>query len=438
MGPVGGHGVGGGDGAEGYGAFVCALVAHYAYALDGEEYHSGLPDLVVESGVAEALDEDVVGILEDAYFLGGDVAEDADGETRAREGMAGDEVFGHAECAAHGADLVLEEEAEGLAEAELHALGEAADVVVALDYGSGDGEGLDAVGVYCALGEPADVLNLAGFLVEDLDEVGADDLSLSLGVGDALEVAEEAGGGVDSHDVEAEALVVAEDGCELVLAEHSVVDEYAGEAGTDGTVEEHGGYGGVDASAEAEDDLVVAELSAEFGHGGVDEALGGPGTVRAADSDGEVAEELEAALGVVYLGVELYAPHAVAVATEGGEADFGRGGDAAEAFGEGGDGVAVAHPYLCPGLDAGEEGVGGVDGGETRAAVLAGSRGLDIPAEGVGHELGAVADAEEGIGCGEALKVDAESLLVVDAEGGAREDNADNALLLPVGEFVVG
>lgn len=35
MGPVGGHGVGGGDGSEGYGALVGAFVAHDAYALHG-------------------------------------------------------------------------------------------------------------------------------------------------------------------------------------------------------------------------------------------------------------------------------------------------------------------------------------------------------------------------------------------------------------------
>lgn len=46
-GPVGSHGVGGGNGAECHGAFIGAFIAHNAHALYGEEYHSGLPYLVI-------------------------------------------------------------------------------------------------------------------------------------------------------------------------------------------------------------------------------------------------------------------------------------------------------------------------------------------------------------------------------------------------------
>ena len=46
-------------------------------------------------------------------------------------------LVGQAELAAEGADLVLEELAQRLDELELHALGQAADVVVALDVTEG-------------------------------------------------------------------------------------------------------------------------------------------------------------------------------------------------------------------------------------------------------------------------------------------------------------
>ena len=68
--PVGSHGVGRCDGAECYCVFVSAFVAHYAYALYGQEDCAGLPYFVVEVPVAQTLDEDVVGLLEHVYFSG--------------------------------------------------------------------------------------------------------------------------------------------------------------------------------------------------------------------------------------------------------------------------------------------------------------------------------------------------------------------------------
>ena len=86
VGPVGGHGIGGCYGAESYCAFVGAFVAHHTHALYGQQYHAGLPYLVVEVPVAQAADEDVVGILQYAYLFGGDVAKDTYGQTRTGKG----------------------------------------------------------------------------------------------------------------------------------------------------------------------------------------------------------------------------------------------------------------------------------------------------------------------------------------------------------------
>ena len=153
--PVGSHGIGAGDGAECHGILVGAFVAHHAYAPHiGEQDGACLPYLVVESPVAEALDEDVVGILQDAHLLGCDGAEDAHGQSRSGEGMASDEVFGDAELSAHAAHLVLEEPLQRLAQLEVHLLGQSAHVVMALDDLARDVEALDAVGVDGALGKP--------------------------------------------------------------------------------------------------------------------------------------------------------------------------------------------------------------------------------------------------------------------------------------------
>ena len=191
VGPVGCHGVGGGYGTQGHGAFVGAFVAHHSHALHGQEYHAGLPNLVVEIPVAQALYEDVVGFLQDVYFFGGDVAEDAYGKSGTGEGVTRYEAAGNTELGAHGAHFVFEEEAQGFAQPQVHAFGESAHVVMAFDSGAGDGETFDAVGVDGALGEPSGVGDFFCFFFEDVDEAFTDDFAFAFGVGDSGEFGEE-------------------------------------------------------------------------------------------------------------------------------------------------------------------------------------------------------------------------------------------------------
>ena len=138
MSPVGCHGVGAGHGTQGHCTLVCALVAHHAHALHRQQNHASLPNLVVEVPVAEALDENVVGILKNFHFLASDVAEDAHCQARSGERMAADEMLGHAEFSSHAAHFILEEQSQRLAELKIHLLRQSAHVVVALDDRSCD------------------------------------------------------------------------------------------------------------------------------------------------------------------------------------------------------------------------------------------------------------------------------------------------------------
>ncbi len=174
-----------------------------------------------------------------------------------------------------------------------------------------------------------------GFLLEDGDEFGADDLALLLGVGDAGEVAEEEVGGVNGVDVEAELVAqVLLHGLELVFAEDAVVDEDAGELVSDGAVDEDGGDGGVNAAGESADDAAVADFFADGGDGFVDEALRRPVGVEAADVEDEVAQDGGSLPGVVDFGMELDGVVAARGIFEGG-LGVGGLGDEAEAGREG-------------------------------------------------------------------------------------------------------
>ena len=113
---------------------------------------------------------------------------------------------GQAELAAERADLVLEQLAQRLDELHVHPLGQAADVVVALDRhrrAAGEADALDHVGVERALGEEIGAADLVRLVLEHVDEGLADELALGLGVGEPGEAVEEQrlGVHVDQRDV---------------------------------------------------------------------------------------------------------------------------------------------------------------------------------------------------------------------------------------------
>ena len=183
--------------------------------------------------------------------------------------MAPDEVLRQPQLAPQRAHLVLEQLAQRLDQLQVHALGQAADVVVRLDGDrrpAGERHALDHVGVERALGQELGAAELLGLLVEHVDEERADGLALGLGVGLAGERGQEALAGIDMHERDVE--VAAEqrhDLLGLVQPQQAVVDEDAGELVADRLVDQHGGDRAVDAAGEPADHAALADLGADLG-----------------------------------------------------------------------------------------------------------------------------------------------------------------------------
>ena len=157
----------------------------------------------------------------------------------------------------------------------------------------------------------------------------------------------------------------------------------------------------------------------------------------AADAYHEVAQQEAALQAMEHLGVELHAPQPLALSLIGGVDDlFGRG-DGAEALGEGGDGVAVAHPYLRVVGKALEERVLMVEGAKVRPPVLAALGTFHASAVSVRHVLCAVADAEDRQASANAAKIHLESLGVVHAVRRTGENDTDDGVII-VRKLVVG
>ena len=116
-------------------------------------------------------------------------------EARARERLAPDDPVGQAELGADRAHLVLEQHPQRLDELEAEVLGQAADVVVGLDrVGAGRPSPPDSITSEYSV--PWTRKRTSGsfsrLLLEDADELLADDLALALGLVAPGEAVEEA------------------------------------------------------------------------------------------------------------------------------------------------------------------------------------------------------------------------------------------------------
>ena len=174
-------------------------------------------------------------------FFAGDLAGDADRQTRPGKRVTADEPFGQAKLAAQGAHLVLEQFAQRLDQSQFHALGQAADIVMRFDRDRGAADGarrLDHIGIERSLGEKLDIAQFLRLLVEHVDKDGADPLALFFGIGDAGELGQKqiAGIAMNERDVVVTAEQV-DDLFGLAGAQQAGIDKDAGQLVADRLVQ---------------------------------------------------------------------------------------------------------------------------------------------------------------------------------------------------------
>ena len=234
---------------------------------------------------------------------------------------------------------------------------------------------------------------------------------------------EEAVLGLDVDEVDVE--VVAEGRLDLgalVVAHQAVVDEHAGELVADRPVHQRGRDRGVHPAGQPAEDGAVPDLGADPLDQVLDDVERRPRRGDAGAVLEEAAQDLLAVGGVADLGVELHAEQApVGVLDHRARGGVGGGRDRRPGP-RGGDGVAVAHPH---GL-----GLGGA--GHHRGRVVHAQLGLavlgdvgvgDLAAQRAGHQLLAVADAEDGDAELEDGRVHGRGALGVDRGRAAGEDD---------------
>src|SRR5262245_42474949 len=346
-GPVRRHRVLAGDGAERDHLGIGAEVTHDAHGAHGEQHREGLPERTLEPGLADLLLHDEVRAPEDGEPVLRHLAQHADGEARAREGLAPDDLRREAQQCPHLSHLVLEELAEGLHQLEVHPLGEAAHVVMRLDRGRRalERDGLDHVGIHGALREPGDAAELARLLLEDRDELVADGLALDLGIDDILETIKESPTCIHMDQIDLECIAERlDDVFALAGAEQAIVHEETRELIADGLVDQRRDHGRVHTAGERADHAIAADPLTNLRDGRVHERGHGPIALHPAGPE-EVREHGLALRGVGHLRMELHRVEAPVGIGHGRHRTVGRGGKAHEAGRRPQHGVTMAHPH---------------------------------------------------------------------------------------------
>ena len=265
--------------------------------------------------------------------------------------------------------------------------------------------------------------DLHGGLFEDGDECLADSFALGFGVVDAGEFFQELVAGLGDSQVHVHVLLEClDDLLGFAEAHQSVVDVDAGQLVADGSMDQCGGDGGIDAARESADHVVVANLLADLRDCLSDEVGGVPVAGALTDLVDEVAQEVQSVGRVDDLGMKLDAITSLGVA-HGSDGDAVGSGQLAKAVGHLVDSVSVGHP---DGHRSGQvlEQRRLVTRVDVRRAELALATAFDASAELVGHGLHAVADSEHGHAAVEGPIGGDRGAIVVDAGRSAAENDA--------------
>ena len=167
MGPVTCHAVGAVDGAQSDGVGIGSEVTHDPNTADVRQAGKVLPDTAVKTGFGNFFAEDGIGFADNGKFFFRDFTKDADGKTRSREGLTPNKFTWNAEFFPNGTDFILKERTQWFDEVKVHVFRQAADVMVALDSGTGAGAArFNDVRVDSALNEVIDMTDFLGFFLQ--------------------------------------------------------------------------------------------------------------------------------------------------------------------------------------------------------------------------------------------------------------------------------
>ena len=130
--------------------------------------------------------------------------------------------------------------------------------MVALYYLSSNIKRLDTVRIDCALCKPFCTSLFLSFSVEHLNKITTNNLTLLLRIGNTSEVSKELFAGINTNNVQAQALIIFHYITELVLTQHTMINKDTGKVLAYSLIKQYGSNTRVDTARKTKDNLIIA------------------------------------------------------------------------------------------------------------------------------------------------------------------------------------
>src|SRR5262249_44742947 len=153
--------------------FIGSAIAHDTDRLHRKQHGKCLSGLAIPACLLQLIEKNGIGLAERLETLFGDLSQTAHSQSRARKRMAPDGSLRQPQLQAQSAHLVLEQILEWLNQLKAELRGQAADIVVSLNCGSGTvhrAAAFDDIRIQRALSQKANILDMLCFFFEDIDE----------------------------------------------------------------------------------------------------------------------------------------------------------------------------------------------------------------------------------------------------------------------------
>ena len=236
--------------------------------------------------------------------------------------------------------------------------------------------------------------DLAGGIFEHPDELAPDDLSLRLGLLDALERVQEALPRIHGHQPNVGGSdKIALHLLNLSCSQQAMINEDARQLLSDGSLHESGGDGRVDSPRQATDNSRVPHLITNSRNLLVDDPRHRPSWLTLGDLPQEVLEDALPVSGVHDFGMELHSGHSTFDVLESCHRRSGSAGQHVESGRRNVHAVSVRHPDVVRFGQAAQQSPRGANR-QRGPAVLAPPGASDRTSETLGHGLESVANPE--------------------------------------------
>ena len=218
---------------------VGSLVTHNTYGTHIGQCGKVLVDLCINTGFCDLLAVDGVGILHDLYLFFGNLTDDSDTKSRARERLTEYQVLWNAKLQTNFTNLILEQVTQRLDDLlEIYVIRQSTHIMVGFDHcGFTAKTGLYNVRVDGSLYKEVYSTDLLCFFFKDTDKFFTDNLTLCFRLFYSGELVIITLLGIDTDKVQVVRTVRTKyclDFIAFVLTEQTVIYKYTGQLFTDG------------------------------------------------------------------------------------------------------------------------------------------------------------------------------------------------------------